>query len=491
MSTEFCVPTYGKPDYDINSLVCQDMSQPEWENPFGVTCYANQSYGPSGGGYVATLIGANLFRSCFAVPTGVTTAKTTVLAAALSGTATLTITLYASNLVTVLATQTFPLTTQPTWCQLNLTGLSSSLFYGLGIQPSASTYVELVQVAPAGGTGVFAADFVRLRPYGGMFGSTSYPTALAGSGGLYPPHGRLADCDIQTDATRMAFECYSNTVETFGPARVGYLVDGVPVAVTDPFTFSSISFQDVALPITPGDPDIRTVTVRAHPLGVIGQGCYIRSICLPLLSRSRVVPQVSSQRFVAIGDSITCGYINASDPHFRSWPARLKTQYQGTVALLANGGEELFNVAPDAATQASFAFGVAQMQPTHVWIALGVNDFLQSHWAAAAFGTAYAGVVDSIHVYAPYACVWCQSPLLLSAPASEAANGAGSTLGNYRTQIQTIGQAGARAPWCHFVDGTGTTFPQTQGSDGIHPTLNGHAQYGQAVAAALRGQGVL
>lgn len=488
MSTELCTPTFGKPGYDIDSVVCQDMSQGEWENPFGVTCYANQGYGS---GYAGTIIGANLFRTCFAVPSGSTTGTVTVLVSAVSGTATLTVTLYASNLVTVLATKTFALTTQPQSCQMALTGLSSAIYYGLGVQSTALTNVQLVSLRPWGGSGVFADEFIRIRPYGGMFGSTSYPTVLAGSGGLIPAHGRLADCDIQTDAPRLAVECYSNTVETFGPARVGSMVDGEPIGVTAPFTFSSISYQDVPLTVTPGDPHVRTVTVRAHPLGVIGQGCYIRGIYLPRAALTRVVPQLSSQRFVAIGDSITCGYINASDPHFRSWPARLRTQYQGTVALLANGGEELFNVAPDAATQASFAFGVAQMQPTDVLIALGVNDFLQAHWAAAAFGVAYAAVVDNIHVYAPYARVWCQSPLLLSAPASEAANGAGSTLGNYRTQIQTIGQAGARAPWCHFVDGTGGTFPQTQGSDGIHPTLDGHAQYGQAVVAALRGQGVL
>jgi phospholipase/lecithinase/hemolysin len=65
---------------------------------------------------------------------------------------------------------------------------------------------------------------------------------------------------------------------------------------------------------------------------------------------------------------------------------------------------------------------------------------------------------------------------------TETANGSGSTLGNYRTQIATA--VSTRTGFATLVDGTAIMTTASL-VDGVHPTTAGHLLYANYVKSIL------
>lgn len=185
----------------------------------------------------------------------------------------------------------------------------------------------------------------------------------------------------------------------------------------------------------------------------------------------------ASGRLLIYGDSIAVG-ANATAPTTEGWATLLRA-YRGNVALEAWGYRSLNDDASDGTARAAFVTQMASYSPSIIWLAIGTNDYGLNKWTAANFGTAYAALLDDLHTALPSATIYCQTPLVRS---TETANGSGSTLGNYRTQISTA--QSTRSAYAVLVDGSAIL---TTGDldDGVHPTTEGHALYYAAVKTTL------
>lgn len=218
---------------------------------------------------------------------------------------------------------------------------------------------------------------------------------------------------------------------------------------------------------TSGDPLTGSIT-RAYVAAVYGRGLAAAS------------PSAPASRLVVCGDSISNGF-GATNPTTESWPNLMRTDYPGRVTLFRGlGSLALYHIASDAPTRAGTVAALGPMlngTANVLWLSHGFNDYGSNLWTAAAFGTAYDALLDAIHAAYPSLTIFCQSPITATV---ETANGLGSTLGNYRTQIQTA--CSARA-WTTFVDGTSVT--PAMGGDGVHPTTAGHATLKAAWKAVL------
>lgn len=188
---------------------------------------------------------------------------------------------------------------------------------------------------------------------------------------------------------------------------------------------------------------------------------------------------IPANRILVYGDSISVGG-NADILTAQAWAMKVRTAYApNSLAVEGWGFRTLFEDAQDVAARSAFVARINSYAPARIWLAIGTNDYALSKWSAASFGAAYAAVLDGIHAAMPGATVFCQSPLLR---AIETANAHGSTLGDYRNQIQSA--AGARATFCTFVDGT-QLLTLGDLADGLHPTTAGHDKYALAVQSVL------
>lgn len=182
---------------------------------------------------------------------------------------------------------------------------------------------------------------------------------------------------------------------------------------------------------------------------------------------------------VVYGDSITIGQ-DALPIDQNAWGMlvrRAKTDHQ--FSFEAWGTRSLFDDANTSFLQDRFVSRIADFSPSVIWLAIGTNDYGLNKWAAAAFGTAYAAVLDKLHAALPSAVIYAQTPLLRT---TETANGSGSTLGNYRTQIANA--VSTRTSFATLVDGTAIMTTASL-VDGVHPSTAGHALYADYVKSVL------
>jgi lysophospholipase L1-like esterase len=189
---------------------------------------------------------------------------------------------------------------------------------------------------------------------------------------------------------------------------------------------------------------------------------------------------------VCYGDSITIG-ANSSSPPGQAWPVLVRQAYAatGTTRVEGWGSRSLYDDANTGTLRAALVALLTADSPAIIWIAIGTNDYGLNKWSAASFGTAYAALLDDLHTAAPSATIYCQSPIQRISPASEAANGSGSTLGNYRTQISTA--VSTRSAYAVYVEGAAGAIVSdaNMDTDGIHPKTAGQAQYAAFVETTL------
>ena len=236
--------------------------------------------------------------------------------------------------------------------------------------------------------------------------------------------------------------------------------------------------SEMALP--PGRKRVEFVNgLQSRPASSV-LGTYVASIDAdaPLVP---IAPATAGTRYLIYGDSIAVG-ANALTPGRFGWGMQLRTEAESmtprrSVQFEAFGGRSLWDDCKDGAARAAFVAKIVAINPTDLWLAMGTNDYGLNRWAAAAFGTAYAALLDDLHTALPALTIYAQTPITRSV---ETANGSGSTLGDYRTQISSA--ASTRSAFVTLVDGTAWSIIL---ADGVHPTSFGMTAYVSGVKSAL------
>lgn len=275
-----------------------------------------------------------------------------------------------------------------------------------------------------------------------------------------------------TDATALAVDINS-TLYTSYPvvADINVRVDGADYAI---LAANQLGAQKLYTALPVGS---KTVTLtsgaQSKPSGSV-IGTYL--VGIQANAPVTVVAPSPSGRLLIYGDSITGGS-NATRPSRDNW-AMLLRNFRGNVMLEAWGFRSLYDDINTAPLRAAFVARLASHNPSIIWLAIGTNDYGLNKWSATAFGTGLAATLDDLHAASPSTAIRCQSPITRT---TETANGSGSTLGDYRTQISNA--ASARSSYCTYVDGTAWSIALD--TDGLHPTTAGHNSYYLGVKAAL------
>lgn len=201
-------------------------------------------------------------------------------------------------------------------------------------------------------------------------------------------------------------------------------------------------------------------------------GVFINKITF---DRAAIPVEPEGKRIVVYGDSLTVGG-NTDHLSAEAWPVLLRKHY--SVVVEAYGYRALQDDASTPQAREELASKISTGRPDIVWLAAGANDYAYELWSAREFGEAYGATLDAIHAASPGALLFAQSPILRR---REDANSFGEDLENYRQQIAAA--CAARSPWCVFVDGTDSAFPQPEelNKDGIHLTTKSSVKYAEAV----------
>lgn len=319
-------------------------------------------------------------------------------------------------------------------------------------------------------------------PYGSAF-ALADPTTLfdngynvaSGTGNYYRTSSPFARWVFDTDAAHAYISAVTTAFSLFpGYAHIGVIVDGASYATLSFINTSNQVFR-VALPS--GTKRVELVAgLQSKPAAAV-LGTFLQSVTFSVGTTTLVEPTAPANRVVVYGDSIAVGD-GSLYPTSQAWPVLLRADLP--VAVEAWGYRSLYDDANTAELRAALVAQLASFAPGAVWLAIGTNDYGLNKWAAAAFGAAYAALLDDLHTALPDATIYCQTPLLRG---TETANGSGSTLGDYRTQIATA--QSTRTDWAVLVDGTAMLELTDLSADQIHPTTAGHALYAAAVATAL------
>lgn len=218
---------------------------------------------------------------------------------------------------------------------------------------------------------------------------------------------------------------------------------------------------------------------------VAGQvyGTFMSGIRLPV-DAVITAPTPPANRVVVMGDSIMNGYIttNAQSDN----PVKiLRAGYSGQLTLLGWGSATAYQFT-QSANRAAWVAAVAAMMngasTNKLLVELMTNDYGLNAQSSANYATNLGAFLDDLKVAVPTLEVKLFSAIARIAPASEAANASGSTLGNYRTAAS--GLTSGRA-WVTYTDGSAVVSGANMNTDGIHPNTAGAAQIGAAQLAIL------
>lgn len=270
-----------------------------------------------------------------------------------------------------------------------------------------------------------------------------------------------------TTASEVEVAAYSNILGSLPTyAGCGVYVDGVYVGKTNPVASGSVDRGRVAL----GAAGPKTVSIvnglQSKPGGSV-IGTWQVSIKADA-ALTQTFP-AATNRVLIYGDSIAVGS-DALPPVRYGWAMLLRNALSpDSVALEAWGVRSLHEDCVDATARAAFVAKLAAYAPSRIYLAIGTNDYGLSKWTAANFGTAYAALLDDLHTELPSAEIFCQTPLPRTL---EVANGLGSTLPDYRSQIATA--VSTRTSYATLVDGTAILTTASLVDD-VHPNTAGHA----------------
>lgn len=349
------------------------------------------------------------------------------------------------------------------------TNYLSGKLYGLILRAANSTLAELED----------AEDYVCTKSGVTGLPYKSTPTTWNESRATidqtnYIETSAFAHVEYVTAATVLEIHGYTDLYGTYpGYTDIGVYVDGVWHDDVQLLPNGS-SYGYVTL--SAGTKTVRIVNgIQSKPSALSG-AWFVRVRANAALTET---PKTATNRLLIYGDSISVGSFGSPVTQ-NAWATLVRAAAEpDSVAVEGWGFRSLYDDAANGTLRAAFVSVMAAYAPSKIWLAIGTNDYGLNRWAAAAFGTAYAAFLDDLHAALPSATIYCQTPILRT---TETANGSGSTLGDYRTQIGTA--QSTRSAYATLVDGTAfmTTASLT---DGVHPSTAGHALYATAVTTAL------
>lgn len=287
----------------------------------------------------------------------------------------------------------------------------------------------------------------------------------------------FAQAHFTTTATSIEVEAYSDIYSSFsGLAHIGIWENG---AYKGYIAFTADGSKTTTFTgLTAGS---KTVTLVNGPQSKPSSsviGSFVKSIKADDASIVQTFP-TATNRILVYGDSISVGAF-ATIPMQSAWDLDVRAAYYtDSLAVEAYGYRSLYDDCVDATARSAFVSKLSAYSPSIIWLAIGTNDYGLNKWSAASFGTAYAALLDDIHTALPSAAIYCQSPIVRT---TETANGSGSTLGDYRTQISNA--ASARSGYCTYCDGSAYMLTSDL-TDGVHPNTTGHGKYATAVKTQL------
>lgn len=206
-------------------------------------------------------------------------------------------------------------------------------------------------------------------------------------------------------------------------------------------------------------------------------GQFVKSVTFN--AAATLANAVPSNRLLIYGDSLTSGG-NADSPQTEAWVNIVRAaRLPDSTAVEGWGWRRLYDDASDSTKRAAFITRVSAYGPAIFMMCIGSNDYGLTGWGHAAFGAAYAAVLDDFHAANPSATVIAVSP---HTRAVETPNAHGSTTGQYRAAIAAACTGRA---WATYVDGSSLTNLSHLASDGLHFTTAGHAAYAAGIKATL------
>lgn len=287
----------------------------------------------------------------------------------------------------------------------------------------------------------------------------------------------FAKIDYQTDATLFRVQVWNNIYGSYPDlCKIGVLINGIYHSSIAPSSTGGYTYHDITLPS-----GFKVVSFVNGPQSGSDPAVRIGSFVSAVQANKYILrlTQNNLNRAVFYGDSISVG-ANSTDPQTNAWVAQVRaSRYPFSTMLEGRGFRNLYEDCSDGIARSAFVSKIVNLNPSIFWIAMGTNDYGLNKWSAASFGAAYGSLLDDLHIALPSLKIYCQTPLLRS---SEVANGSGSTLGDYRTQISTA--AAARPGYCTFVDGTAIMTTSSL-ADGLHPNNSGMDLYAAYVLNIL------
>lgn len=284
------------------------------------------------------------------------------------------------------------------------------------------------------------------------------------------PFARVA---YSTNSTTMRVYAFNNIYGTFPQfTEIGVVINGVySQSLTIPASGSSVS----VLTLAAGAKTVEFVNgLQSKPSSLIGS-FVVRVEGNAAITR--VNPSTVS-RVVFLGDSITVG-ANSTAPTRDGYAMLLRYSLTNSIAVEGYGYGSVFRIAGDSTKRTATINRLTTLAPTKLYLALGTNDYGLESWTAAAFQTEYAAFLVAINTALPACQIYAQTPLSRS---TEAANGSGSTLGDYRTAISN---AASGKSYVTVVSGPSLLTTASLAVDGLHPTTAGHALLAPGVKTAM------
>lgn len=213
------------------------------------------------------------------------------------------------------------------------------------------------------------------------------------------------------------------------------------------------------------------------------EGTFMSGIRVPT-DAVITAPAAPANRVVALVDSIGNGYIT-SNAQSDGLAKVLRAGYSGQVTMLG-WGSATCHFFSQAANRATWVANVAAMMngssTNKLLVQVMTNDYGLNAQSAANYATNLGAFLDDLKVAVPGLQVRLFSAISRIAPASEAINGSGNTLGDYRTAQS--GLTSGRA-WVTYTSGAAAVDAGNHDADGIHVTTAGSAQLGAAMLAIL------
>jgi len=270
-----------------------------------------------------------------------------------------------------------------------------------------------------------------------------------------------------THATHLFLKTYCDIFDTFPDySTIGIVINDTYYST---LTCTQMGANNFSLELPARGKKVEIIAgVQTKPAATI-LGTFIKSIYFSGGAYiTEVAPTNPASRLFIYGDSLAVGD-HTEVPTQEGWTVLMRSSID--TAIEAFGYRSLFMDCETAETRATFVSHIAAFEPSIIWLAIGTNDYGLSKWTAANFGTAYADLLDKLHIALPSAAIYAQTPIVR---ATETANALGSTMAEYRTQI--ISAQSTRSDYCTLVDGT-EILTMGDLADGVHPTTAGHAKY--------------